>query len=119
MLAEEELVTMEPTPARSRLPERLQRAVPVVSPQQLDAEVKGPRTRERPWAPALRLVNPPKPIDTPNGSSTRAGPFRLSESWWDRPVDRDYYQLIDRGGSLLLVFRDLCDGRWYLQGVFD
>ena len=128
MLSEEELVTMEPTPARSRLPERLQRAVPVVSPQQLDAEVKGrfalppaSKAREpaRPWAPALRLVNPPKPIDTPNGSSTRAGPFRLSESWWDRPVDRDYYQLIDRGGSLLLVFRDLCDGRWYLQGVFD
>jgi protein ImuB len=65
------------------------------------------------------LISPPKLIDAPQDSSACAGPFRLSESWWERPVDRDYYQLMDRAGGLLLVFRDLCDGRWYLQGVFD
>ena len=144
-LSEEEVVTVEPAPARSRLPERMQRAVPVVSPQQMMEEdvdresrstIKVDRSKGRPlqrpelrsgstgnssgaWAPALRLVSPPKPIDDPPEASARAGPFRLSESWWEQPVDRDYYQLVDRAGGLLLVFRDLCDGKWYLQGVFD
>jgi protein ImuB len=142
-LGEEEVVTVELAPTRSRLPERMQRSVPVASPQQMMDE--GPRsspsfarraTEGRPpqkpelrsgatgnssgaWAPALRLVSPPKPIDDPPVASARAGPFRLSESWWEQPVDRDYYQLVDRAGGLLLVFRDLCDGKWYLQGVFD
>jgi protein ImuB len=143
-LGEEEVVTIEPTPTRSRLPERMQRAVPVVSPQQMLEEEGGGRRASRStikvdrsevdrpevkrsdglgatgtWAPALRLVSPPKPIDAPPDASARAGPFRLSESWWERPVDRDYYQMVDRAGGLLLVFRDLCDGKWYLQGVFD
>jgi len=71
------------------------------------------------WAPALRLVDPPKPIAPPAATASCAGPFRLSESWWEHPVERDYYQLVDPGGALVLVFRDLRDGEWYLQGVFD
>ena len=126
-LEPDEVVMVEPTPTRSRLPERMQRAVPVASPQQLDPPPPPSRRKSHPpksntpkgWAPALRLVSPPKPIDAPKDTATCAGPFRLSESWWERPVDRDYYQLIDRAGGLMLVFRDLCDGRWYLQGVFD
>jgi len=161
-----DVFTVEPTPARSRLPERMQRAVPVASPQQFEAvpvdvarrarlgeaapvdkrsTINVDRSNARPlpktstaavddkrrplhttsaaaqnaWAPALRLISPPKLIDAPQDSSACAGPFRLSESWWERPIDRDYYQLMDRAGGLLLVFRDLCDGRWYLQGVFD
>jgi protein ImuB len=120
-----DVVVVEPTPSRSRLPERMQRAVPVASPQQMMGEKAVEKTvdrKDRPlqtWAPALRLVSPPKPIDAPQDTSSCAGPFRLSESWWERPIDRDYYQLMDRAGGLLLVFRDLCDGRWYLQGIFD
>jgi len=121
------VVIVEPSPARSRLPERMQRAVPVASPKQMEPSDSPISTGIRPageqngraWAPALRLVSPPKLIDAPQDASTCAGPFRLSESWWERPVDRDYYQLMDRAGGLMLVFRDLCDGRWYLQGVFD
>jgi len=71
------------------------------------------------WAPALRLVDPPKPIALPAATTSCAGPFRLSESWWEHPVERDYYQLVDPSGALVLVFRDLRDGGWYLQGVFD
>jgi hypothetical protein len=67
----------------------------------------------------LRLVNPPSRIDMPALPAACAGPFRLSESWWERPVERDYYQMIDPGGSLLLVFRDARDNCWYLQGIFD
>lgn len=116
---EEEVVTVEPTPSRSRLPERMQRAIPVTSPKQMLDDRPQTNGQRGAWAPALRLVSPPKLIDAPPATSTQAGPFRLSESWWERPIDRDYYQLIDRSGGLLLVFRDLCDGRWYLQGVFD
>lgn len=121
------IVIVEPSPARSRLPERMQRALPVASPKQMEpsdppisAGIRpGGEQNGRAWAPALRLVSPPKLIEAPQDASTCAGPFRLSESWWERPVDRDYYQLMDRAGGLMLVFRDLCDGRWYLQGVFD
>jgi len=121
------VVIVEPSPTRSRLPERMQRSVPVASPKQMEPSDPpistgvgpGGEQSDRAWAPALRLVSPPKLIDAPNDASTCAGPFRLSESWWERPVDRDYYQLMDRAGGLMLVFRDLCDGRWYLQGVFD
>jgi protein ImuB len=71
------------------------------------------------WAPALRLVDPPAPISAPPLAAARAGPFRLSESWWERPIERDYYQLVDSTGALLLVFCDRRDGGWYVQGVFD
>jgi protein ImuB len=117
----DEVVVVEPTATRSRLPERMQRTVPVASPQQMMGELRSPSytASSKAWAPALRLVSPPKPIEAPQDTAACAGPFRLSESWWERPVDRDYYQLMDRAGGLLLVFRDLCDGKWYLQGVFD
>jgi protein ImuB len=163
-LRRDEVVTMTPALQRSRLPERMQHATPIDSPQDLvgarassasaTLERNGAPKRSsrnvtpqhnsnvgarssnapvpaahapathtpgngRAWAPALRLVEPPKPIAAPPPGSARAGPFRLSESWWEQPVERDYYQLVDNAGALLLVFRDLRDGCWYLQGVFD
>jgi protein ImuB len=144
-LQREEVVTMAATPARSRLPERMQQATPIDSPRDLLETACSPgllrpgrrdraRAQERgtaaarlspegaqaaPWAPALRLVDPPKPIAAPALPSARAGPFRLSESWWERPIERDYYQLVDPAGALLLVFRDMRDGCWYVQGIFD
>jgi hypothetical protein len=87
------------------------------SQAQVRAAERGPTPGA--WAPALRLVEPPKPIAMPPPTAARAGPFRLSESWWEHPVERDYYQLVDNAGALLLVFRDMRDGCWYLQGVFD
>ncbi len=123
-LEPEEVIIVEPTPSRSRLPERMQRAVPVASPQQMGVDRRPMVRAAQPagkdmWAPALRLVNPPQLMDAPGDAASCAGPFRLSESWWERPVDRDYYQLRDRTGALMLVFRDLRDGQWYVQGVFD
>jgi hypothetical protein len=73
----------------------------------------------QPWAPALRLVDPPARIEPPATGAACAGPFRLSESWWERPVERDYYQLASVSDGLLLVFHDLRDGQWYMQGIFD
>ena len=159
-LRREDVVTMLPTPERSRLPERMQQCKPIESPRDLEyasaVRKERPRALARPrriasngaalssvatnggaangaahlavrakeagtpaWAPALRLVDPPRPIAMPPPTAARAGPFRLSESWWEQAVERDYYQLVDNAGALLLVFRDLRDGCWYLQGVFD
>jgi protein ImuB len=120
------IVTMSPTPARSRLPERMQRAEPVTSPREFEKSGSDVRSRrgtseKKPaaWAPALRLVDPPKRIEPPTAGVACAGPFRLSECWWERPVERDYYQLASAGDGLLLVFHDLRDGQWYMQGIFD
>jgi nucleotidyltransferase/DNA polymerase involved in DNA repair len=119
------VVTMSPTPTRSRLPERMQRAEPVTSPREFDkagSDVRlKPAASEKPaaWAPALRLVDPPKRIEQPAAGAACAGPFRLSECWWERPVERDYYQLASISDGLLLVFHDLRDGQWYVQGIFD
>ena len=44
--------------------------------------------------------------------------WRITEEWWRRPVSRDYYKLA--GGSLLaLVYRDLVDGSWHLERIYD
>jgi hypothetical protein len=58
-------------------------------------------------------------MHAPAREEARAGPFRLSEGWWERPVERDYYQMIDRHGALVLAFFDLREGGWYVHGVFD
>ena len=145
-LRHEDVVLMSPATTRSRLPERMQSATPLQSASELFETPRRTRMNARngakvallqpktatltpvarsvtqnseAWAPALRLVDPPKPIAPPVASASRAGPFRLSESWWEHPVERDYYQLVDAAGALVLVFCDLRDGGWYLQGVFD
>jgi len=144
-LQRERIVTIQSTPSRSRLPERMQRSIPIESPRDVDDCAHEPtcgqpvidlrsnhctgRRVELPttptvkprqaWAPALRLVDPPSRIDPPAARAACAGPFRLSESWWERPVERDYYQLVDAAGAVLLVYQDKRDDCWYVQGVFD
>jgi len=126
-LERERVVTLQPTPKRSRLPERMQRAIPIESPRELDDDATraSARARQRPtveplqWAPALRLLDPPSRIDPPAAPALEAGPFRLSESWWERPVERDYYHVVDTAGAVLLVYQDRRDDCWYVQGVFD
>ncbi|HLW38304.1 MAG TPA: DNA polymerase Y family protein [Candidatus Eremiobacteraceae bacterium] len=139
-----DVVRLQPQPEKSRLPERMQRALPIGSPREFEqrppartraakngaaknaAKIPGifparhgqagvPQT----WAPALRLLDPPKPMQAPEQHRAYAGPFRLSESWWERPVERDYYQLVDASGALILAYRDLRNDCWYVHGVFD
>lgn len=153
-LAPHEVVTVASHPQRSRLPERMQSALPIASPRQFiqsnrarerspvaarDRKVTaaGPRVspavarlspqpvspdRASPklvWAPALRLLDPPRPMRAPADQTERAGPFRLSEGWWERPIERDYYQMTDGSGALVLAFFDVREGGWYVHGVFD
>ncbi len=130
-LAEDEIVTLQAQSARSRLPERMQQALPIASPRQFICVEKPQRRRRNitteaappivapTWAPALRLLDPPQPMRAPTQEHACAGPFRLSEIWWEHPVERDYYQVADRSGGLVLAFRDIREGGWYVQGVFD
>jgi nucleotidyltransferase/DNA polymerase involved in DNA repair len=122
-LASDEVVTLQTQAKRSRLPERMQRPVPIASPRQFVQKKTGskmmPAVQQLSWAPALRLLDPPRPMSPPEHNDTRAGPFRLSESWWEQPVERDYYQMTDRSGDLVLAFYDIRKGNWYVQGIFD
>ena len=129
-LADDEVVTLITQREHSRLPERMQRVMPVTSPRQFEKIASSRVGRRKPvtpcapgpqaaWAPALRLVDPPKIMHAPSERSTCVGPFRLSESWWDRPVERDYYQVRDRDGALVLAFHDVREDNWYVQGIFD
>ncbi|MBC5804775.1 MAG: hypothetical protein ACR2KS_08220 [Candidatus Eremiobacter antarcticus] len=137
-----DVVTVQPQLAASRLPERMQRATPIDSPRQFERQPNNNKNKKKkkkaeadagsPFdarsvggavaargAAALRLLVPPQPMPAPDEHARRAGPFRLSESWWERPADRDYYQMVDPSGALVLAFRDVRDDRWYVQGVFD
>jgi protein ImuB len=47
------------------------------------------------------------------------GPERIETAWWRGPtVRRDYYVVETESGARFWVFRRLCDGGWFLQGMF-
>ncbi len=49
-----------------------------------------------------------------------AGPERLGGQWWTpTPFARDYYRVHFEGLGPAWVFRDACDGCFYLHGFFD
>ncbi|AGC45230.1 hypothetical protein MYSTI_03924 [Myxococcus stipitatus DSM 14675] len=48
------------------------------------------------------------------------GPERLGGEWWsESPFQRDYYRVHFEGLGPAWVFRDMRDGSFYLQGLFD
>jgi hypothetical protein len=38
---------------------------------------------------------------------------------WRESIWREYCKLVTQGGQIVLVFRDLAGGGWYLQGILD
>jgi hypothetical protein len=41
----------------------------------------------------------------------------VEDRWWtDAPLRRRYWELVGRQGRNMVVFHDLCSGRWFLQG---
>jgi protein ImuB len=47
------------------------------------------------------------------------GPERIETAWWrGRSIRRDYYRIETRTGHRFWLFRQLSDGRWFLQGAF-
>jgi len=66
----------------------------------------------------------PRTVREPLGGSWRvaawAGPERIETGWWEAPVRRDYYRVVDAAGRAVWVFADL-DGdppAFFLHGVF-
>ncbi|CAN5404893.1 hypothetical protein BH20CHL6_BH20CHL6_11560 [soil metagenome] len=44
--------------------------------------------------------------------------WRIEQTWWRRPLLRDYYKVC--GDRLLaLVYRDGVDGSWHLERLYD
>lgn len=46
-----------------------------------------------------------------------AGPWRVEETWFERPVARDEYDVLLEDGALYRIFRQ--GARWYLRGTYD
>jgi hypothetical protein len=47
------------------------------------------------------------------------GPQRLSGGWWADAYAREYWLAEDEQGCLWLLFRDACDGGWWMEGWWD
>lgn len=47
-----------------------------------------------------------------------ANRWRVDEGWWRERIWREYFKLATDTGLLVVVFRDLVDGGWYVQRVY-
>lgn len=45
--------------------------------------------------------------------------WRISQGWWKRPVEREYFQIKTEAGMVCELYRDLIAGAWYLQRIYD
>ena len=45
--------------------------------------------------------------------------WRVDQGWWRWRVWREYFKLTTDTGLLVIIYRDLLDGRWYLQRPYD
>jgi hypothetical protein len=43
----------------------------------------------------------------------------VDQSWWRRRVCREYFLLRTESGLLVIVYRDVLRGEWYLQRLYD
>lgn len=41
--------------------------------------------------------------------------WRIDDEWWRTPISRLYHRLVLENGKMLTVYRDLTDGKWYVQ----
>ncbi len=65
-----------------------------------------------------------RPVEVSSRGQKRAGrvvavreSWRIDDEWWRRPISRLYHQVILERGEILTLYRDLIDGRWYVQKV--
>ena len=45
--------------------------------------------------------------------------WRVDQDWWRQRVWREYFKLTTRTGLLVIIYRDLLSGQWYLQRLYD
>jgi hypothetical protein len=90
------------------------------------APVGGPTRRAN--AGRSRRLSEPRPVEVragPGGAPAALGgrevdavreEWIVEDRWWtSRPLRRRYFELVLVDGRNAVVFRDLVDGRWYVQ----
>lgn len=45
--------------------------------------------------------------------------WRVDLDWWQARVWREYFKLTTQTGLLVIIYRDLLTGDWYLQRLYD
>ena len=45
--------------------------------------------------------------------------WRSDEDWWRKRVWREYFKVVTTTGLLVVLYRDLLTGKWYLQSLYD
>lgn len=45
--------------------------------------------------------------------------WRVDAGWWRLRIWREHYKLTTHSGLLVIVYRDLASGAWYLQRLYD
>jgi protein ImuB len=87
-------------------------AVPPLRAGEVACNAGGVRARRRP----LWLLPQAKPIAAP---PVEGLPERIETGWWDgAPARRDYHR-VQLGERAAWVYRDLDDGSWHLQGLWE
>ncbi len=41
--------------------------------------------------------------------------WRIDDEWWREPISREYRAVVLDDGRHVTLYRDLLDGRWYVQ----
>jgi protein ImuB len=71
----------------------------------------------RPRAVAVRLSQG-VPASVGGSAVVRlAGPWRIDESWWERPLQREEYDVLLADGALLRIAHE--SGAWFVRGTYD
>jgi len=45
--------------------------------------------------------------------------WRLSDEWWEKEVERDYFRVGTSAGIVLDIYRDNASNCWYLDRIHD
>jgi hypothetical protein len=45
--------------------------------------------------------------------------WRITQGWWKRAIEREYFQIRTETGIVCELYRDLLTGAWYLQRIYD
>jgi len=80
------------------------------------------------------LVDPPRPIEVEVDDRDRprhirgdplAGPVQpvqrwvVEVDWWSRPVSREYWRVLLLDRLLCEIYRDLDEGTWFVERIYD
>jgi hypothetical protein len=45
--------------------------------------------------------------------------WRVDQRWWQQWIWREYFKLHTDSGLLVILYKDMTNGTWYLQRLYD